>query len=111
MDNREIEVARSYHQATKHSVVSVQTNRHYLYWDNQPGIYKICRGLESIPLPVDLPKTGLPALQVLKGSAGEEGGEAVPDLARLAYLLYCAAGVTKKLQYPGGEIEFRAAAA
>jgi SagB-type dehydrogenase family enzyme len=111
MDNRETQAARRYHQATRHSVLSVQTNRHYLDWDNQPSVYKTYRGVESIHLPVDLPETGVPALYVLEGTVSEGAGDSIPDLTRLAHLLYYTAGVTKKLQYPGGEIEFRAAAA
>src|SRR5262249_36781183 len=33
----------------------------------------------------------------------------VPDLQCLAYILFLSAGVTKRQQYPGGEIAFRAA--
>jgi SagB-type dehydrogenase family enzyme len=111
MDNQDIHTAIRYHQETKHSVISVQTNRHYLDWENQPRVYKIYRGVESLPLPPDLPQTGLPALHSLQYLTEEGTGEAIPDLNRLAYLLFYTGGVTKKLQYPGGEIEFRAAAA
>src|SRR3990170_4676950 len=36
--------------------------------------------------------------------------ECVPDLKTLGRLLYLSAGITKKVNYPGGEIHFRAAA-
>jgi SagB-type dehydrogenase family enzyme len=111
VDNQETLLARRYHRETKHSLVSVQTNRHYLDWDNQPTVYKTYQGIESIPLPENLPQTGVPAFDALQEKAVEKAGETIPDLSQLAYLLYYTAGVTKKLHYQGGEIEFRAAAA
>jgi SagB-type dehydrogenase family enzyme len=109
MDNRAIQAARRYHQATKHSQISVQSSRHYLDWDNKPAPFKEYRDVEVIPLPDDLPATGAPALQAI-ANAGAARAEAVPDLRQIAYLIYYSAGVTKRLVYPGGEIAFRAAA-
>ena len=82
--------AREYHERTKHSYESVRRNAHVLDWENQPLGFKIYPDLEAIPLP-------------------REPAEA-RGLAGLTRLLYFSAGITKKKQYPGGEILFRAAA-
>jgi SagB-type dehydrogenase family enzyme len=109
MDNRAIQAAWDYHQATKHSQISVQSSRHYLDWDNKPALFKNYGGGEIISLPEKLPVTSRPALQALMEAEGEQD-EAIPGLSQLAYLLYYSAGITKRLVYPGGEIAFRAAA-
>lgn len=110
MNNQDISVARRYHQATKHSLRSIQSEPHYLDWNNRPSSYKEYAGLEALPLPKELPESGLPALQALEYPEDYPGGDLRPDLAQLAYLLYYSAGVTKILSYPAGAIEFRAAA-
>jgi SagB-type dehydrogenase family enzyme len=110
MANLDRQVARNYHQATKHSFWSVQSSRHYLDWENQPLQFKIYLEGEKIPLPVDLRVTGQPALEAIANSLLPEAVEIIPDLEQVAYLLYYSAGITKKLVYPQGEIAFRAAA-
>lgn len=82
--------AREYHERTKHSYESVRRNAHVLDWENQPLGFKIYPDLEAMPLP--------------REPAGARG------LAGLTRLLYFSAGITRKRQYPGGEILFRAAA-
>ncbi len=105
MRNRDVEAAWRYHDATKHSYLSVREGGHSLDWPNQPRPFKIYENLPAIPLPrwVD---PGMPALAAI---ANDEGGAAAPSLPTLAYLLHCAAGITKRRQYPGGELAFRAA--
>ncbi len=91
MKNREIARAREYHERTKHSPESVRRSAHTLDWPNQPLPFKIYKDLAPIPLPRETPP-------------------AASDLSRLAHLLYYSAGITRRRQYPGGEILFRAAA-
>jgi SagB-type dehydrogenase family enzyme len=90
--------ALEYHERTGHSAASIQANRHFLDWPNQPLPFKIYSTLEPIPLPKDLQRP--PA------SAGTS-----PDLGGLAYLLHYTGGITRKKVYPDGrEHHFRAAA-
>ena len=103
MVNREVQSARKYHKATKHSPWSVRTSRHRLDWANKPASFKVYSNLDPIPLPSELPATAVGAPR-----AGP-GGEAIPDLAQLAHVLFYSAGVTKKLIHPNGEFYFRAA--
>ena len=41
MSNRELDVARRYHEITKHSFTSVRSDPHALDWENRPLAYKI----------------------------------------------------------------------
>jgi SagB-type dehydrogenase family enzyme len=72
--------ALRYHEATKHSFVSVRTSGHRLDWENRPHPFKEYRGLEPEPLP--------------------------PGLERL---LRFGAGVVRTRTLPGGDVyHFRA---
>jgi len=110
MSNQSIEAAKAYHQATKHSYWSVRSRAHFLDWENRPLPFKIYSTLEPIPLPspMDRPPE-MPALEAIAGLSAQPEGDSLPDLHTLARILYFAAGITKRQQYPGGEIHFRAA--
>jgi SagB-type dehydrogenase family enzyme len=111
MPNQDLDVALTYHGATKHSYDSVYRQHHFLDWDNQPRPYKHYSALEPIPLPTALPETDQPALQTLAPLASTRTAGRLPSLADLAYILFCAGGVTKRRVIPGhGEMLFRAAA-
>jgi len=111
MDNWNIELALTFHEETKHSYESVYRHRYFLDRENQPQSFKCYLGLEAMPLPAALPVTQMPALLALS-PPGETGVTTpVPTLQDLAYVLFYAAGVTKRRFYPGhGEMLFRAAA-
>ena len=110
MTNRDTEAAWNYHNATKHSSWSVRADTHRLDWANQPLPFKIYPTLELLPLPREVPQSGIAALSALQQPAVPPHGEVVPDLATLAQLLFFSTGVTRRRTYPGGEIFFRAAA-
>ena len=118
-----------YHEETKHSYWGVRTSRHYLDWANQPLAYKIYSTLEPIPLPAEFPPSPVPAIEAIRGSwlvvgqsgddgagdpsslpGGEQLPERVPDLSAVARLCFFSNGITRRRRYPGGELEFRAAA-
>lgn len=109
MYNDNTEIALTYHEETKHSYDSVYRTSHYLDWENQPLPFKLYTGLEVVPLPSTLPETRVPALQALAQGASQR--PTLPGLEDLAYLLFYAAGVTRRRTFPGhGEMLFRAAA-
>jgi SagB-type dehydrogenase family enzyme len=110
MTNRNLAAAWHYHNSTKHSYESLYADPHSLDWQNQPLPFKIYQTLEPVPLPQDLPSAGVPALSAVATNAPPAEAVRVPSLALLASLLYYSAGITKRKQYPGGEILFRAAA-
>jgi SagB-type dehydrogenase family enzyme len=109
MTNKDTEATWNYHNQTKHSYRSVRSDPHYLDWSNQPIPFKIYSGLEPIPLPRQWDESEMPALLALSESVPLADGESIPGLRDLARLLYFSAGITKRKNYPGGEILFRAA--
>jgi SagB-type dehydrogenase family enzyme len=112
MTNRDLDAAWSYHNSTKHSYDSIHTDPHYLDWENQPLPFKIYRTLQAEALPQELLSSGVPALAAVSASDMPAGTASTPPLSTplLASLLYFSAGITKRKQYPGGEMLFRAAA-
>src|SRR2546430_925075 len=109
IDSRNSEAAWTYHEATKHSYTSIRTNRHFMDWPNQPLPFKIYPTLELMRLPGELRQTGVAALSAISESVPAHTN-ASPDLEAVAQLLYLSAGITRKRNYPGGELYFRAAA-
>jgi SagB-type dehydrogenase family enzyme len=110
MKNRQIDLAWSYHNGTKHSYQSIRTNRHYLDWENQPIPFKIYPGLEPIPLLQNLSSSGMPALLAVAPPAAPPEHHVLPTRQNLAEIFFLSAGVTKRRSFPGGEMLFRAAA-
>jgi SagB-type dehydrogenase family enzyme len=108
-NNLNTEAAWNYHEATKHSYISVRTNPHSLDFANQPLPFKIYPTLKPSVLPTEVRQTGVAALSAIAGSVPAET-VAAPDLESVAQLLYLSAGITRQRKYPGGEIFFRAAA-
>ena len=110
MNNREIQAAWKYHDGTKHSNWSVRNRPHFLDWANRPLPFKIYPKIEPLPLPRDVPQTGVAALSAISEPVPSSRADAVPGVQDLARLLYFSAGITKQRAYPGGQIYFRAAA-
>ena len=110
MKNRDIQAAWKYHDGTKHSNWSVRNNPHFLDWANRPLPFKIYPKIEPLPLPRDVPQTGVTALSSISEPLPSSRADSIPDLQDLARLLYFSAGITKQRTSPGGEIYFRAAA-
>ena len=110
MHNRDTDALWRYHNETKHSYVSIRTGGHRLDFATYPVPFKIYPEIESVPLPREWRESGTEALSAIAASeAGVE--QAAPlDLKSLAAILYYSAGVTRRRQYPGGEMYFRAAA-
>jgi SagB-type dehydrogenase family enzyme len=110
MKNRDIDAAWQYHDGTKHSYLSIRTNPHFMDWANRPLLFKIYPKIEPIPLPQDVPQTGVSALSAISTPVTSLRGDAIPSLQDLARILIFSVGITKKRLYPDGEIYFRAAA-
>ena len=110
MNNRDMQATWKYHDGTKHSFWSIRNNPHFLDWANRPQPFKIYPKIEPLPLPRDVPQTGVAALSAISEPAPSSRADSVPDLQDLARILYFSAGITKQRAHPGGEIYFRAAA-
>lgn len=96
--------AREYHQRTKHSIASVQADRHGLDWANQPLPFKIYRGLAPLSLPRGLAPGAVPALTALATCRG--AGHAPIDQRELARLLHLSAGILRSRRYPNGQVMY-----
>jgi SagB-type dehydrogenase family enzyme len=110
MNNRDIQAAWKYHEGTKHSYWSIRNNPHILDWANRPLLFKIYPTIDPLPLPQDVPQTGVAALSAISELVPRGSADSVPDLQGLARILHFSAGITRQRAYPGGEIYFRAAA-
>src|SRR3984893_12989127 len=108
-DNRDSDVAWSYHNATKHSYTTRRPDPHFLDFATQPLPFKIYATVEPLRLPGEVRQTGVATLSAIAESVPAQSN-AVPDLEAVAQLLYLSAGITRRRKYPGGEIYFRAAA-
>ena len=110
MKNRDIQAAWKYHDSTKHSYWSIRNNPHFLDWANRPRPFRIYPNIEPLPLPRDVPQTGVAALSSISEPLPLSRADSVPDVQDLARILYFSAGITKQRKSQGGEIYFRAAA-
>jgi SagB-type dehydrogenase family enzyme len=110
MKNHQIEAAWAYHNGTKHSYQSIRTNSHSLDWENRPLPFKIYPDLEPIPLPENFSSSAMAALAAISSVTAESGRGANLSRQSLAEIFFLSAGVTKRRNYPGGEMLFRAAA-
>src|SRR5256885_1704743 len=110
MNNREIQAAWKYHDSTKHSHWSIRNRPHFLDWANRPLPFKIYPKIEALPLPPDVPQTGVAVLSAISEPMPSSRAYSVPGVQDLARILYFSAGITKQRAYQGGEIYFRAAA-
>src|SRR5258706_11416108 len=106
MNNREIQAARKYHDGSKHSYWSIRNHPHFLDWANRPLPFKIYPKIAPLPLPWDVPQTGVAALYAISEPASSSRADSVPDLQDLARILYFSAGITKQHAHPGGGIYF-----
>jgi SagB-type dehydrogenase family enzyme len=122
LGNRDIEAARTYHAATKHSYTSVRTGGHHLDWDNRPMPYKLYPEVSGIALPRDLSLARVSALDAIAagGAAADrnapmrEGGAPAHEpseltLDALTRILFCANGLTRRVRVGGQDYHFRAA--
>jgi len=102
--------ARAYHEATKHSLASVQRAPHFLDFANMPLPFKVYPQLAPLPLPRDVVTSSLPALEVILGRDTAPGTGRALDLGTLAHLLHFTAGVLRRRVHAGGTTFFRAQA-
>jgi SagB-type dehydrogenase family enzyme len=106
--NQDINVALTYHEATKHSYTSVRSGAYSLDWNNRPLPYKIYPGAGTLALPRDL---SLPPTSTLSALRRRSDSPQKPlDLETVTRLLFCAGGLTKRANVGGEDYHFRAAA-
>lgn len=107
MVNEDTNPILTYHEATKHSEVSLRTSGHYLDWDNKPSPFKQCKNQPSTALPHKFPHPQKPSLEAIKNNP--PATEKKFDLETLAEILFFSAGITRKIKV-GGETHYMRAA-
>ena len=65
MANENVEVARDYHERTKHTEERLRASPHQLDWENMPIPFKLYRDLEAVPLPRQLEPGTVSALRAI----------------------------------------------
>src|SRR5712664_2817718 len=98
----------NYHEATKHSEISLQTSAHYLDWANKPSQFKIYEDVTSTVLPRHFPRPEADPLLAISGHLLQTKVPK-PGLTELAELLYFTAGLTRKYRF-GSELHYMRAA-
>ena len=100
MPNSDTSAARSFHDATKLSYISLAT---------KPPLYKSYPDLPVLKLPEDLPSPEAPTLPAV--SATNSPSANPPDLASVAQMLHYSAGLIRRSTLrSAGEVHYRAAA-
>src|SRR5271169_5018050 len=94
MNNHDMQAAWRYHDGTKNSYWSIRNNPHFLDWANRPQPFKIYPKIEPLPLPRDVPHTGVAALSAISEPVPSSRADSVPDLQDLARILSFSAGIT-----------------
>ena len=100
MPNSDPNAARSFHDATKLSYISLAT---------KPPLYKSYTGLPTIALPAELPSPQAPTLTAVSG--GPSPSVEPLGLTSVAQLLHYSAGlIRRRTLRSAGEVHYRAAA-
>ena len=100
MPNSDTGAARSFHDATKLSYISLST---------KPPLYKSYPGLPTVDLPSQMPSPEAPALPAVGGVMSPSHGPL--DLEAVAQLLHYSAGLIRRSTLrSAGEVHYRAAA-
>ena len=110
MANRETQATWDYHNGTKHPHGNLMDPRHSFDPSSQPLLFKIYPDLEPIPLRIEASPSVVPALSAISMEVVPPDQDRIPDMTTLSSILYFSAGITKRLNFPWGDMPFRAAA-
>ncbi|MFH1488499.1 MAG: SagB/ThcOx family dehydrogenase [Pseudomonadota bacterium] len=102
-----IETSAQYHQKTSYDRFSM--SGHTLDWENQPRVFKEYPGMETIPLPEDVPPPDLKLSSLLQGKRGETR-ERRFNLEDLSLILHLTHTLTARARVQGGDFYYRSAA-
>ena len=108
MSNEDIDIARAYHEVTKHSYTSVRSGAYSLDWENRPLPYKIYPQAPAVALPRDLELSRMPTLKAL--TEPQPTGDKSLSIEGLTRMIFCGGGLTRRRRVDGEDYHFRAAA-
>ncbi len=97
----------TYHEATKHSEISLRTSGHYLDWENKPSPFKQYKNRPSTALPRQFPHPKEASLKTIKNNLARADEEI--NLEILAEILFFSAGLTRRMRL-GSETHYMRAA-
>jgi SagB-type dehydrogenase family enzyme len=109
MGNESFDAALTYHEATKHSEISMGTSSHYLDWDNRPSQFKEYQNLPSISLPRDFPHPKENSAKAIAGQLNKKSDQV--GIETLAEILFFSGGLTRKMRIGSDFHYMRAASA
>src|SRR6266704_888923 len=110
MTGEDFSSALTYHEATKHSEVSIGTSAHYLDWDNKPAQFKEYKNIPSIALPRNFPRPEKNSIKAIKSETKDAGARQI-DIGVLSEILFLSAGLTRKMRFGKEFYYMRAASA
>src|SRR5947208_9229836 len=110
MAGKDFSSAVTYHEATKHSEVSIGASAHYLDWDNKPAQFKEYKNLASTALPRNFPRPEKNSIKAIKGETKDADIKQI-DIGVLSELLFFSAGLTRKMRFGKEFYYMRAASA
>src|SRR2546425_2161872 len=110
MTGEDFSSALTYHEATKHSEVSIGTSAHYLDWDNKPAQFKEYKNIPSIALPRSFPRPEKNSIKAIKSETKDAGARQI-DIGVLSEILFFSAGLTRKMRFGKEFYYMRAASA
>lgn len=102
--------ARRYHEATKHSVASLNAEPHGLDWANQPLPFKVYSDLPGEELPKPARGAGVSLLAAISSPPGPLRRGEAPGRGDLARLLHFSLGIVRRRDLGGGHVHFFRAA-
>jgi SagB-type dehydrogenase family enzyme len=116
MNNKEIQHALDYHEATKHSEVSIMSSRHYLDYDNRPLPFKVYLEQPQHPLTNNFPTPNLDSITSIADVNRPANSNTIQDKKSISAMdiseiLFFAAGITRVMRYSYGTYFMRAASA
>ncbi len=97
----------AYHEATKHSEISLRTSGHYLDWNNKPSPFKQYKNQPSTALPRKFSRPKEVSLKTIKNNLPKTNKNL--DIETLAEALFFSAGLTRKMRF-GSESHYMRAA-
>ncbi len=110
--NQNIQIAKEFHEITKHSPISIYSNRHYLDWENKPFPFKIYLNKQKVNLPSTFPYPMEDSIVCLKKRIDPNlSKQNQIDLKILSQILFFSAGITRKVNFNNNVYYMRAASA
>ena len=110
MAGKDFSAAMTYHEATKHSEVSIGASAHHLDWNNKPAQFKEYKNLASFALPRNFPRPEKNSIKAIKGETKDADVNQI-DIGVLSELLFFSAGLTRKMRFGKEFYYMRAASA